>query len=78
MMGAGARERNRERRERWRATERERRGRQRGFSKTGGLGELAGMQASEGEVASSEQAGTPRGIAHLRPVGHDRLCQFKN
>lgn len=25
-----------------------------GFSKMGGLGELAGMQASEGEVASTE------------------------
>jgi hypothetical protein len=25
-----------------------------GFSKMGGLGELAGMQASEGEVASME------------------------
>jgi hypothetical protein len=38
------------------------------------LGELVGMQASKGKVASVE---TPRSITRLWSISYDWLCQFK-
>jgi hypothetical protein len=41
------------------------------------LGELVGMQASKGKVASVERARTPRSITRLWSISYDWLCQFK-